>query len=189
MSFLFTGFPSVNYSFKKNSNFELLTDISLRFKIRDAVKNRFVVHYDYLVQDEDRPDTIADRFFGDPRLDWIIFLSNDIIDPYYDWPLNNDNFNSYMVSLYGSVSTAQTTVYEYRQILNDQSVTFDNIIVPKRTIVVDLNTYNSLVASQREIIYAYDYYLEQNDNKRKIKILDARYVSQIVSEAENIFSS
>ena len=54
------------------------------------------------------------------------------------------------------------------QILNQQSVLFDGTIVPKRTIVIDLNTYNSLPASEREIIYGYNFYEEQNNNKRTL---------------------
>ena len=93
-----------------------------------------------------------------------------------------------MKSLYGSTSSAKTTVYEYRKILTDQSVRTDGSIIPKKTVVVDLNTYNSLVATDREIIYAYDYHLEQNDAKRKIKILDKRFVNQLKRDIEIIFS-
>ena len=115
-------------------------------------------------------------------------MTNDIIDPYYDWPLNYLNFNNYMKSLYGSVASAKTSIYEYRQILNQQSVLFDGTIVPKRTIVVDLNTFNSLPAASRETIYGYNYYEEENNKKRRIKIIDKEFVSIILNEVENIFS-
>ena len=78
--------------------------------------------------------------------------------------------------------------YEYRKILTNQSVRNDGSVIPKRTVVVDLNTYNSLVATDREIIYAYDYYLEQNDKKRRIKILDKKFVGQLIRDVEVIFS-
>ena len=67
----------------------------------------------------------------------LIFLVNDIVDPYYDWPLNDESFDSYMRTLYGSTAKAKTTIYEYRKIINNQSVRFDGKMVPKRTVVVD----------------------------------------------------
>jgi hypothetical protein len=188
MSFYFENFPEVNYSLKKNFNFELLTNVTVRFKIREVIKNNALVFYEYNVRDDDRPDIVATKYYGDPTLDWLILMTNDMIDPYYDWPLNYLNFNNYIKSLYGSVASAKTSIYEYRQILNQQSVLFDGTIVPKRTIVVDLNTFNSLPAASRETIYGYNYYEEENNKKRRIKIIDKEFVSIILNEVENIFS-
>ena len=188
MPYLFRSFPKVNYSLKKNKNFELLTNITLRFKVRDIIKNRTAIYFDYVVKDSDRPDIIASKYYDDPTLDWIIFLVNDIVDPYYDWPLNDESFDIYMRTLYGSTAEAKWTVFEYRKIINNQSVRFDGKIIPKRTVVVDLNTYNSLPATDREQISAYDYYFEQNVEKRKIKILDKQFVSSLVREVDLIFS-
>jgi len=188
MSFYFRPFPRVRYSHKKNNNFELLTNITLRYKVKELVKRRRSIYYDYVVRDSDRPDIIAYKYYDDETLDWVLFLINDIMDPYYDWPLTQEGFNAYMKSLYGSVSTSQTTIYEYRKILSAQSVRNDGSVIPKRTVVVDLNTYNSLAATDREIIYAYDYYLEQNDKKRRIKILDKKFVGQLIRDVEVIFS-
>jgi len=188
MPYLFRSFPQVNYSLKKNKNFELLTNITLRFKVRDIIKNKTAIYFDYVVKDSDRPDIIASKYYDDPTLDWIIFLVNDIVDPYYDWPLNDEGFDSYMRTLYGSTATAKSTVYEYRKIISNQTVRFDGKIIPKRTVVIDENTYNSLAATDREQITAYDYYFEQNTEKRKIKILDKRFVSRLVREVDLIFS-
>ena len=187
MPYLFRSFPKVNYSLKKNKNFELLTNITLRFKVRDIIKNRTAIYFDYVVKDSDRPDIIASKYYDDPSLDWIIFLVNDIVDPYYDWPLKQDAFNKYMTTLYGSVSGAQATVYEYRKILNSQSVLFDGTIIPERYVVVDLNTYNGLATNARREVDAYEYYEELNNKKRQIKLLDKRFASDVKSEVELIF--
>ena len=55
-------------------------------------------------------------------------IVNDIIDPYYDWPLNYQNFINYMKSLYGSVDGAKSTVYEYRKILSEQTTLIDGTV-------------------------------------------------------------
>ena len=131
---------------------------------------------------------IAFKYYGDETLDWLIFLCNNMMDPYYDWPLDYRKFTAYMKSLYGSVDVAKSTVFEYRKILNEQSTLIDGTVVPKRTVVIDLNTYNSLSTSVREEIDAYQYYEELNDAKREIKLLDERFVPDIITEVEAIFS-
>jgi len=188
MSFYFRPFPKVSYDIKKNNLPILLTNITARYKIRDILKSRTSIYFSYTVKDGDRPDVLAYKYYGDETLDWLIYLVNDIIDPYYDWPLSDDAFNKYMTTLYGSPNTARATTYEYRKILNSQSTLIDGTVVPERFVVVDQNTYNGLSTSDRKEIDAYQYYEEQNDKKRDIKILSSDFVGQIKSEVEVIFS-
>jgi hypothetical protein len=188
MAFYFRPFPQVQYDLKKNGIPLLLTDVTKRYKIRDILQQKTAIYYNYTIRDGDRPDLIAFKYYGDETLDWLIMIVNNIIDPYYDWPLNYQNFINYMRSLYGSVSTAKATVYEYRQILSEQTTLIDGTVVPKRTIVVDQNTYTNLAANVREEIDAYQFYEEENDNKREIKLLDKRFVPDIKLEVEAIFS-
>ena len=175
------------HAIKKNKLPLLLTNVTARYKIRDVLKSKVAIYYDYIVKDGDRPDLIAYKYYDDETLDWLIYLVNDIIDPYYDWPLKQDAFEKYMRSLYGSTSVARATVYEYRKILNDQSVLFDGTIIPERYVVVDLNTYNGLATDARREVDAYEYYEELNNKKRQIKILDKRFATSIKSEVELIF--
>lgn len=188
MSFYFRPFPKISYDLKKNNLPLVLTDITKRYKIRDILQQKAAIYYNYTVRDGDRPDLIAFKYYGDETLDWLIFLCNNMMDPYYDWPLDYRKFTAYMKSLYGSVDVAKSTVFEYRKILNEQSTLIDGTVVPKRTVVIDLNTYNSLSTSVREEIDAYQYYEELNDAKREIKLLDERFVPDIITEVEAIFS-
>ena len=164
-----------------------MTNVTARYKIRDVLKDKVAIYYDYIVKDSDRPDLIAYKYYDDETLDWLIYLVNDIIDPYYDWPLQQDAFEKYMKTLYGSVSVAQATVFEYRKILNKQSVLFDGTIIPERYVVVDQNVYNETAANMRREIDAYEYYEEQNNEKRKIRLLDRRFAQDVKSEVELIF--
>ena len=68
MSFYFNNFPLVSYNFKKNNNFELLTNITLRYKIRDIIKSTASIFYEYSVKDEDRPDIIAHKYYNNSTL-------------------------------------------------------------------------------------------------------------------------
>ena len=187
MAFYFRPFPKIQYDLKKNNLPLLLTNVTARYKIRDRLKDRVAIYYDYVVQDSDRPDLIAFKYYNDETLDWLIYLVNDIIDPYYDWALTQDSFNKYMTTLYGSVANAKATVYEYRKLLNKQSVLFDGTIIPERYVVVDKNIYDGTATDMRREIDAYEFYDEQNNEKRKIRILDKRFVIDIKSEVELMF--
>ena len=187
MAFYFRPFPLIRYDIKKNKLPLLLTNVTARYKIRDILKNKVAIYYDYVVKDGDRPDVVAFKYYEDETLDWLIYLVNDIIDPYYDWPLDQDAFNRYIRTLYGSVAGAKGTVFEYRKIITKQKVLFDGTNVPERYVVVDQNTYNTLAADLRREVDAYEYYEEENNNKRRIRLLDKRFAANVKSEVEVIF--
>ena len=188
MPYYFNNYQTVDYDLKKNGKFVTLTDVTARYRLKRLLQDKGVIFYDYEVKDSDRPDVIAQKFYGDGSLDWIIFITNDIIDPYYDWPMTTNNFNNYIKSKYGSLSAAQGTIHHYEQILRNGFVHTDGTIVNEKVVEVDLTTYNSLPGSSRRIVYQYEYEEKLNNDKRTIKLLDARYVQDIVTEASNIFN-
>jgi len=187
MPFFFESFPTVNYDLKKNNKLEILTNVTVRFKIQEVLTNRTVVAYDYNVKDGERPDIIAHKYYGDASLDWIILLVNNIIDPFYDWPLDSRSLDRYLRSKYGNIQTAQDTIQHYEQIIRPASVRFDGSNIAEKSVIVDLDTYNTLPSSSRRIVTAYDYEVELNEQKSQIKILDRRYVTQIVNQVDAIF--
>jgi hypothetical protein len=187
MPFFFEPFPTVEYDIKKNGKTQILTNLTLRFKVQAALKDRTAVFYDYTVKEGERPDVIAHKYYGDASLDWIILLSNDIINPHFDWPLDFLSFQRFLRKKYGSVQTAKDTVHHYEQIIQTQSVLFDGTIIPEKTLWVDQDTYNSLAAADRKSISSYTHEDNLNEAKREIKILDKKYVTSLVNEVENIF--
>lgn len=188
MPFFFEPFPTVNYDLKKNNKPAVLTNVTLRFKIQEILRSRSAVYYNYNVKDGERPDIIAYKYYGNASLDWIILLTNNIIDPFYDWPLGNLAFEKFIKSKYGSIANAQARVHHYEKILNTQSVLFDGTVIPERTVIVDQATYNTLSPSLRKVVYDYDYEEQLNLQRSEIKILDRRYVTDILNQVENVFA-
>jgi len=186
MSEYFSYFPKTEHDLTNVNQKIQLTNILRRFKVRSDVSSRADVYYEYDVQAGDRPDTIAEKYYGDADLAWIILHFNDITDPFFGWPLFNENFNNYIKKKYGSIANAQAEVHEYRKVLNEAVVKFDGTKVPKRTVVVDQETYNTLGEIDRELITKWDHENELNDEKRKIKILDKKFMDKIVEEVKVI---
>lgn len=185
MSFMFDRWPTVSYDLKKNGKPLELTNITLRFKINELLRDKSVVMYDYDVQDGERPDIIAYKYYDDETLDWVILLINNIIDPQFEWPLDDRSFERYMRKKYGSLETAKQTVHVYEKILREQSVLFDGTIIPEKRVVVDKDTYDLTSPTLRRTVDKYTYELELNEARSRIKILDNRYITGLVSTYES----
>ena len=108
MSTLFSKYPTINYS---NAT---VTNIFVRTAIRESIRNNVSVFYPYTIKENERPDIIAQDYYGDPTYDWLIYLANDIIDPYYEWPLSNYDFQAFITNKYGSIQVAQQQIEFWR---------------------------------------------------------------------------
>jgi hypothetical protein len=186
MSNYFSYFPNIQHDLTNVGQKVQLTNILRRFKVKEGVKDRTDVYYEYEVQAGDRPDTIAEKYYGDSSYAWIVLHYNEIQDPVFGWALFNQEFDDYIKGKYGACSCAQKMVHEYRQILNQKQIRYDGTVIPERYVVVDKETYDTLDEENKQLITKYDWELQENENKRKIKILDKRYLSQIVGEVEDI---
>ena len=95
----FNYLPNVGYR-DERGNLVLAKNILTRAKILDIVKEAQSTALDYTVKDEERPETIANRIYGRSDYHWLILLFNDILDPYFSWPLSENEFESQMQKTY-----------------------------------------------------------------------------------------
>jgi hypothetical protein len=186
MSEFFSYFPKTLNDLTQVGQQTLVTNILKRFQVRSDVKNRTDVFYEYNIQEGDRPDTVAEKYYGNADLAWIVLYFNDIVDPIFGWYLTTHQFNKMIKGKYGSIPAAQAEVHEYRQVLDTARILNDGTQIPKRYVVVDLTTYNTLTESQKELVSKYDYEIEENEKRQKIKILDKRYVDKLKDEVRSI---
>jgi hypothetical protein len=186
MSEYFSYFPTTQHDLTNIGQTVELTNILRRFIVRNDLQERTDIFYDYDVQEGDRPDIIAEKYYGDADLAWLVLHFNNVKDPIFDFPLFGRDFDSYIKGKYGSIPEARSEVHEYRRILNEAIVKNSGERIPKRYVVVDQTTYNTLPTTKRETVYKYDWEIEENEKKRKIKILDRRYLDQVRDEVETI---
>ncbi|NBR22608.1 MAG: hypothetical protein EBU08_02235, partial [Micrococcales bacterium] len=65
-------------------------------------KNNTAVYYEYNIQDSDTPEIIANKFYGDSEKHWVVMMLNDIVDPQFDWPLDQRTIISYINEKYSA---------------------------------------------------------------------------------------
>lgn len=105
----FKDFPTIEYNNKTVKN--ILTNV----KLNDLVQVSGEAFYPYTLQPGDRPWMIAEDYYGRPQYEWLVLLSNNIIDPYYEWHMNTVDFENFIKRKYGSIAAAKETVLGYEE--------------------------------------------------------------------------
>ena len=100
----FKSFPYTLYSLDDISTVQVVTNITNRVSLSDEVKTNLSLYDEYDIKDGDTPELVADRFYSNPELHWLILHYNEIIDPRFDWPLDTNNLNRQVASKYANVN-------------------------------------------------------------------------------------
>lgn len=123
----FEKFPLIQYS--NNA----VVDITRKVKLVDSVKQNPYLFYPYTIQNMERPDQIADSVYENQYYDWMIYLSNEMIDPYYEYYLNFEEFDEFISSKYGSIVNAKEKVKYWRnnwELENELTISGYNSLLP-----------------------------------------------------------
>ena len=192
MSDFFSNYPIINYNIEKVKPLKTtkIVNILNRPQIKNKVLGNISSYYPYSVQEQDRPDTIAYDYYGSVSYTWMILLANDIIDPYYDWPIFNKELEAYIINKYGSLQEARDKIHHYELVTREETRIYTETEGYKRllekTVSVDKDTYDVSSLTKRTV-NCYDYELIENEKKRNIVLIDNAYAKQIQEEFRVIF--
>ena len=200
MSKYFSYFPKTQHDLKNDDRSVNLTNILRRFKVQSELTDDATVFYEYRIQDGDRPDTIAEKYYGNSSYSWLVMHFNGIEDAVFGWPMFGNQFEHYIVGKYGSLAAAQSELHEYRIFLkyfDEQGVASpaksrtltDGTTIAERVVVVDQTTFNATPAAYKYNVNGvtkYEYEIELNEAKRDIQLLDKKYLPTVRDEVESI---
>lgn len=164
----FANFPSVQYGNVTSLN------LTARARIKEQVFGNLNAFYPYTIEEAETPDAVAFNYYDDPHLVWLIFMANDMIDPYYDWPMAQDVFLRYIIKKYGSVSAAQALIKHY---IHD---TDGHIITP------DTYAHGGVTTGDFSSKDAFTIENETNEEKRFIVLLDKQYAGLAVENLKRV---
>lgn len=148
--FKFSNFNIIDYDNKK------ITDFTTKFQYNKSMLNNIYYFVPYNIKDGDTPNSLCTKLYDDETLDWILLEVNNIIDPYFDWPLTTDELLDFCKTKYGESSVYNVNHYE-----------LNGIVV------------NSTVVSS-EPITNYDYEAIKNDKKRNILLPTPEFMNEFV---------
>lgn len=129
----FYAYPKIEYS----NN--LATNLLVRGKIRDAVLNNTTLYYKYRVDDLMRPEILSYKYYGSPYYAWAIYYANNMTHPTFDWPMNQREFDKYILEKYGSLQKAQSKYSDGGKINHDSIHHYllnNNHIIDRQTFTV-----------------------------------------------------
>jgi len=152
---LFDDFPLITY------NARTIKDISKRLFIPDTIKNNAAAYKAYFVKDSEKIEDVAYKAYGDSNLHWLIMLMNDIVDPFYDWPLSLVELNAFIDNKY---SDGRDGIHHWEL---DGRVVHSSV---GGAVSISNGTYETTL----------------NEEKRKINLLRPEHVSMVTDQEQTI---
>lgn len=179
-------YPSLNP--KSNSLFDL-DDVKNFFVRLTVVEDAFQnVSYNtkYKVKGNERPDNVAEKVYGSSKLDWVVLLSNNIIDVYDEWPIEDFRFYEFLDNKYQGQNYNDIAYYETTEIRDTQG----RLLLKKGLRVDSTFTFtNPLTNSTTSPIIPVTYLdieKKKNDAKRNIVLLRVEYVKRFIDRLQNL---
>ena len=145
---------------------------------------------------------VAFEIYDDSTLDWVVLLSNNIVNIQSEWPLTQVSFDTYLREKYGvGLNTEEeiygkiydTHHYETIEIKNSQGV----VIIPGGLEVpqdYSVSYYDFFIESQINLsnvttpVTNYEYEEKLEDAKRNIYVLKQRYLNIVLDDMEELMA-
>jgi len=174
----FERFPLMAYDVAADGNYKLLPNILKRVKLRTGLASGSFLFDTYDVIDGEKPEDIAFKIYGDPELHWVILMTNNVTDRYYQWPLTQPQFQEHLEDKYGAGNEDSVHHYEKTQDSGKTSSSGPNDFSHK----VECNSDDG----DPDIITNRIYEQRKQDEYRSIRLLDPQFLDTFVEEFENL---
>ena len=190
----FRELPNVEYqSFLSDSlssqSYLTVKNLFRRNKLRDDLQNVFTIFDKYEIIEGARPDTVAEEYYGDAELDWVVLITAGIINVRDEWPLSNRELYNYANEIHGDslnsiryYRTKEVKDSQGRLILPAGKVVDGNFTIPKP------DTSNEETATLNPVIGVtnWEYEIMKNNKKSSIYLLKINYLQQFLNDMRDI---
>jgi hypothetical protein len=197
MSSYFQRVPDFNYVSRlpdsKIGDYVRVKNLFKKGKLREDIFQNVAFFEKYKIVGDDRPDNVAFEVYDDSSLDWVILLSNNILNIQSEWPLPQTDFDRFVLDKYGDYNTLYNGIHHYEtiEIKNTQGVTIvpaglqvdSSYSVSYYDFFTDLQVTTGNLATP---ITNYEYEEKVENDKRNIFILKSRYLNIVFDDMEEI---
>ena len=180
----------IKYPFSE-SEITLAKNFFRRYKLNDDIFSNAVYFNKYAIRDGERPDTLAQRFYGNQFYDWIILITNNMVNAQYDWPMQNYELYKVLEQEFDD-PYSQINHYEIKEAmghyaagLHVDKAFYDGTHKLNIDGVVTLKNGNEIASP----ITVAEHYHVENEKKREIFLLKQNYVQSFVDDfrKQNIY--
>jgi len=195
----FSSFPGIAYQFDGEFNKRIVVDIMKRVKVRDQIITTATIYQPYYVRDGETPNIVADKFYGSSEYHWIILLTNQIIDPFFDWPLDETTLKLFVKNKYpGTFTSGMDQIPNYYAIHHYELVSpyawRNGMYMPTPD---EFSTFTPEYTAKlfnpdlEEIVPVTNFEYEEslNDNKRSILLMKKELANEFIKEFRTLIKT
>ena len=197
MSSYFQRVPDLNYVSRlpdaKIGDYIRVKNLFKKGKLREDIFQNLAFFEKYKIVGDDRPDNVAFEIYKDSSLDWVVLLSNNVLNIQSEWPLPQTDFDRFVLDKYGDYDTLYNGIhhYETEEVKNSQGVT----IVPAGLQVdasYSVSYYDFFIEQQITTgnisipVTNYEYEEKVENDKRNIYLLKPRFLNIVLDDMDDI---
>ena len=178
---------------KNDGDYSVVKNLFKRAKLREDIFENTAFFNKYLVEGDDRPDNVADKVYGDPTLDWLVLMANNVNNVQSEWPMSQGDFNTYITEKYIDETTLYSGIHHYKS--REVKTTDNSIVIPagQRVGVGQSVSYYDYALGQHVRatdvaipVTNYEYEDELNNKKREIFVLKQEYLNIVTDDLDEI---
>ena len=179
-------YPSLNPKSNQLFDSDKVKNFFIRVFLSEDVFQNVNSYTLYNISGNDRPDNVAEKVYGDSRLDWVILITNNIIDVYNEWPMSDDEFYKHLNEKYVDTNYSNIVHYETTEVRDSKKR-----LLLKAGLKVDSgftfkNPESGVTLTPVKPISYLDLEREKNNDKRKIFILRRQYLEKLISDFSSL---
>ena len=189
----FRQLPNLDYPSLKNDrtsayDYQVVKNIFKRAVIRNDIFDEVTAFTKYSVVGDERPDNVADNFYNDSTLDWVVLTTNNIVHVRDEWPMGNQDFLTYLNGKYTEAQLANIHHYETKVIRdsNGKLIQPSGLTVPADHSISFVDNGVLREESSLTSFTFLEHETNVNDNKRNINVLRSEYLNFFLESFEEI---
>ena len=178
---------------RSEGDYSIVKNFFKRVRLRDDIFQDLTFFTKFTVAGDDRPDNVANTVYDDPSLDWVVLLSNNIVNVQSEWPLGQAAFNTYITEKYGDETTLYSGIhhYESREVqANDGTIIIPSgqrVSIGQSVSFFDEDSSQQIVRTDVAMpITNYAFEEKLNDEKRNIFVLKPIYLNIIFDDIDQL---
>ena len=195
MSNYFRRLPDLEYiSRLKDSGLSDYIVVKNLFKkgiLREDIYENIATFEKYKIIGDERPDNVAKKVYDNSELDWLVLVTNNIINIQTEWPMRQNDFDEHLLLKYGTYETLYSEIHHYE---SKEIKDANNVVLLPEGLWVDEN-YEFIYTNPQGILEKrrpglpvtnYEHEIKLEDDKRNINLLKPRYVNLVIDDLESI---